>query len=327
MVMRMIRLLGSEISCHCHSLIAERIGVLIGGNALAAQLCALPDLLGISSVVSSATSSMPSPAGKMSGGAGTGTANQGTATAGSNTATSGAAGGSERFSSPPATAQPTSNNNNSSNASAASASAAVPTPAQSGLKPRPAAAALSNASPPPRDEPQLEPVNGVVQPPYIPPPHRPGRVTNQLQYLHKTVMKALWEHPSASYFQQPVDTKKLNLPLPMDLGTIKRRLENNYYWSSKEVLQDISTMFANCFVYHTRYEDVFVMAETLREVFGSKSHCVLKCEARCECDVQVTQMPKDEVVIEVATLKGPKGNKPRAPAAPPVPGRGRPSSS
>ncbi|KAF4517925.1 hypothetical protein B566_EDAN005990 [Ephemera danica] len=270
-----------------------------------------------SSVVSSATSSMPSPAGKMSGGAGTGTANQGTATAGSNTATSGAAGGSERLYSPPATAQPTPNNNNSSNASAASASAAVPTPAQSGLKPGPAAAArkgvaVSNASPPPRDEPQLEPVNGVVQPPYIPPPHRPGRVTNQLQYLLKTVMKAVWKHPFAWPFQQPVDTKKLNLPdyhkiikQPMDLGTIKRRLENNYYWSSKEFIQDINTMFSNCYVYNKPGEDVVVMAQTLEKVFLSK----------------VTQMPKDEVVIEVATPKGPKGKKPRVPGAPPVPGR------
>jgi len=32
-----------------------------------------------------------------------------------------------------------------------------------------------------RYEPEVEPVNGVVQPPFIPPHHRPGRVTNQLQ--------------------------------------------------------------------------------------------------------------------------------------------------
>lgn len=36
----------------------------------------------------------------------------------------------------------------------------------------------------------------------------------------------------------------------MDLGTIKKRLENNYYWSSSECLQDFRTMFNNCYIYN-----------------------------------------------------------------------------
>lgn len=67
--------------------------------------------------------------------------------------------------------------------------------------------------PPPREEPDVEPINGVVQPPVIPPAHRPGRVTNQLQYLHKIVLKALLKHQFAWPFHQPVDAKKLNLPV------------------------------------------------------------------------------------------------------------------
>ena len=47
------------------------------------------------------------------------------------------------------------------------------------------------------------------------PPQRggPGRVTNQLQYLQKTVLKALWKHHFAWPFHQPVDADKLNLPV------------------------------------------------------------------------------------------------------------------
>lgn len=67
--------------------------------------------------------------------------------------------------------------------------------------------------PPPRDEPTVEPVNGVVQPPVVPPPNRPGRVTNQLQFLQKGVLKPVWKHQFAWPFQQPVDAKKLNLPV------------------------------------------------------------------------------------------------------------------
>lgn len=37
---------------------------------------------------------------------------------------------------------------------------------------------------------------------------------------------------------------------PMDMGTIKRRLENNYYWGAAECMQDFNTMFTNCYIYN-----------------------------------------------------------------------------
>ncbi|XP_076654023.1 homeotic protein female sterile isoform X6 [Halictus rubicundus] len=179
--------------------------------------------------------------------------------------------------------------------------------------------------PPPRDEPPVEPVNGVVQPPVVPPPNRPGRVTNQLQFLQKGVLKPVWKHQFAWPFQQPVDAKKLNLPdyhkiikQPMDLGTIKKRLENTYYWSGKECIQDFNTMFTNCYVYNKPGEDVVVMAQALEKLFLTK----------------VAQMPKDEVELEVPVPKGPKGKKAGRVGAPVGgvaggtggTGRGRPSS-
>nr|XP_012215737.1 PREDICTED: homeotic protein female sterile-like isoform X4 [Linepithema humile] len=154
--------------------------------------------------------------------------------------------------------------------------------------------------PPPRDEPPLEPVNGIVQPPVVPPPNRPGRVTNQLQFLQKGVLKPVWKHQFAWPFQQPVDAKKLNLPdyhkiikKPMDLGTIKKRLENTYYWSGKECIQDFNTMFTNCYVYNKPGEDVVVMAQALEKLFLTK----------------VAQMPKEEVELDPPVPKGPKGKK------------------
>ena len=36
----------------------------------------------------------------------------------------------------------------------------------------------------------------------------------------------------------------------MDMGTIKKRLENNYYWSASEAMQDFNTMFTNCYIYN-----------------------------------------------------------------------------
>lgn len=41
------------------------------------------------------------------------------------------------------------------------------------------------------------------------------RTTNQLQYLSKTIMKAMWRHPYSWPFHEPVDAVKLNLPVSM----------------------------------------------------------------------------------------------------------------
>ena len=50
-----------------------------------------------------------------------------------------------------------------------------------------------------------------VQPNVI--PDEPGRMTNQLQFLQRTVMKALWKHQFAWPFHSPVDAIKLGLPV------------------------------------------------------------------------------------------------------------------
>lgn len=89
----------------------------------------------------------------------------------------------------------------------------------------------------------------------------------------------------------------------MDLGTVKKRLENNYYWSAKECIQDFNTMFTNCYVYNKPGEDVVLMAQTLEKLFLTK----------------VAQMPKDEIEIESTPGKSSKLKK--------APIRGRPPGS
>uniref|UniRef100_A0AAV2LIA0 Bromo domain-containing protein n=1 Tax=Knipowitschia caucasica TaxID=637954 RepID=A0AAV2LIA0_KNICA len=94
-------------------------------------------------------------------------------------------------------------------------------------------------------------------PPEICHPTRPKRQTNQLQYLLKVVLKTLWKHNFSWPFQAPVDAVQLNLPdyykiikTPMDMGTIKKRLENHYYWNAQECMHDFNTMFTNCYIYN-----------------------------------------------------------------------------
>ena len=150
------------------------------------------------------------------------------------------------------------------------------------------------------EEPIYEAVNGVVQPPVIPGPNKRHRNTNQLQFLLKQVIKIVWKHQFAWPFYQPVDSIKLGLPdyhriitHPMDLSTIKKRLENCYYYSAKECIKDFKTMFTNCYVYNKPGEDVVLMAQTLEKVFLNK----------------LQDLPKDEIELPMPPPKGSKGRK------------------
>uniref|UniRef100_A0A667WM63 Bromodomain, testis-specific n=1 Tax=Myripristis murdjan TaxID=586833 RepID=A0A667WM63_9TELE len=148
---------------------------------------------------------------------------------------------------------------------------------------------------------QTPTVSGNPPPPEIINPKKPGRSTNQLQYLEKVVVRALWRHQFSWPFRQPVDAVALRLPdyytiikNPMDLGTIKKRLQNNYYWKGLECIQDLNTMFNNCYTYNQPGDDIVFMAKTLHKTFSHK----------------VAQMPQEESELSASTTKIPgKGKK------------------
>ncbi|XP_026198731.1 bromodomain-containing protein 3 isoform X1 [Anabas testudineus] len=137
-------------------------------------------------------------------------------------------------------------------------------------------------------------------PPEVTNPTKPGRKTNQLQYMQNVVVKTLWKHQFAWPFYQPVDAIKLCLSdyhkvikNPMDMGTIKKRLENNYYWSASEAMQDFNTMFTNCYIYNKPTDDIVLMAQALEKIFLQK----------------VAQMPQEEVALLPPAPKGKKQSK------------------
>ncbi|XP_025112371.1 bromodomain-containing protein 2-like isoform X3 [Pomacea canaliculata] len=129
---------------------------------------------------------------------------------------------------------------------------------------------------------------------------RRGRLTNQLQYLLKKVLVPLWKHHYAWPFHKPVDAEKLNLKdyhkiikHPMDLGTIKKRLETSQYFSAKDCVQDFNTMFTNCYVYNQPGDDITIMAQELEKLFLLK----------------VAKMPPEEVEITKGSSKKGGGKK------------------
>ncbi|XP_041760378.1 bromodomain-containing protein 3 isoform X1 [Coregonus clupeaformis] len=136
--------------------------------------------------------------------------------------------------------------------------------------------------------------------------NKPGRKTNQLQYMQNVVVKTLWKHQFAWPFYTPVDAIKLCLAdyhkvikSPMDMGTIKKRLENNYYWSASECMQDFNTMFTNCYIYNKPTDDIVLMAQALEKIFLQK----------------VAQMPQEEVELLPPAPKVKAARKPGAPVS------------
>ncbi|XP_022622338.1 bromodomain-containing protein 3-like isoform X2 [Seriola dumerili] len=156
---------------------------------------------------------------------------------------------------------------------------------------------------------EIEPVPPQVvnpPPPEVTDPNKPGRRTNQLQFMQNVVIRSLWRHQFAWPFYQPVDAVALGLPdyhtiitSPMDMGTIKKRLENNYYWSASECMQDFNTMFTNCYIYNKPTDDIVLMALALEKIFLQK----------------VSQMPQREVEVlpHAAKVRGKKSSTPGGP--------------
>lgn len=73
----------------------------------------------------------------------------------------------------------------------------------------------------------------------------------------KRLMSSLWRSNSAQIFHNPVDPDRLGIPDyfevvqdPIDFGTIKQRLNHSYYFTMREVIEDIQRCFDNCLLYN-----------------------------------------------------------------------------
>ena len=74
-----------------------------------------------------------------------------------------------------------------------------------------------------------------------------------------------------------MDPEKLGLPdyyeiikTPMDLTTIKKKLDGQQYKTAKECITDFDLMFQNCYTYNRPTEDVTIMAKKVQEFLHQK---------------------------------------------------------
>lgn len=100
---------------------------------------------------------------------------------------------------------------------------------------------------------------------------------NQVLKSCNAVLERLMKHKHAWVFNKPVDAVALGLHdyfeiirHPMDLGTVKERLAQNWYKSPMEFAEDVRLTFQNAMTYNPKGQDVYLMAEQLSKTFEDK---------------------------------------------------------
>jgi E1A/CREB-binding protein len=98
----------------------------------------------------------------------------------------------------------------------------------------------------------------------------------QLKTKCLDVLKVLQSHQHGWVFNSPVDPVELGLPdyfevikRPMDLGTIKKKLENGCYHSLEEFKENVNLTFDNAMLYNPEGSVVYNMAKEMKAKFKS----------------------------------------------------------
>jgi Bromodomain len=78
-------------------------------------------------------------------------------------------------------------------------------------------------------------------------------------------------------FNMPVDPIALNLPdyfhkikYPMDLGTVKSRLQKGFYRSVGGAIADINQVFKNAMIYNAPSHSIHQLAKMMKEDFDAE---------------------------------------------------------
>ncbi|KAK9727982.1 hypothetical protein K7432_001434 [Basidiobolus ranarum] len=105
-----------------------------------------------------------------------------------------------------------------------------------------------------------------------------GKATNAMDDVTykrcQRILKKLWSNPSSEPFQLPVDPIALKIPTytdivkePMDLKTVKEKLDRDDYISIRDFEKDIRQVFFNCFLFNQPGTWVFEEGKKMEAYF------------------------------------------------------------
>merc|ERR1719510_1510246 len=103
-----------------------------------------------------------------------------------------------------------------------------------------------------------------------------NRMTEAMKACNE-IIKEMFSKKHSAYawpFYKPVDTEQLDLhdykqviKKPMDLGTVRTKMEGREYRVPTEFATDMRLIFTNCYKYNPPEHDVVAMARKLQDVF------------------------------------------------------------
>lgn len=111
-----------------------------------------------------------------------------------------------------------------------------------------------------------------------------GPIINKRQKMDCTlkrhcgnILESLIKHPAALGYSEPVDPIKFNIPdyfsvvsSPMDLGTVRAKLQENMYFSIEEFKDDVRLTFSNAMLYNPSDNIFNRNAKKLDSIFRTK---------------------------------------------------------
>ncbi|XP_050232751.1 transcription factor GTE12 [Mercurialis annua] len=108
-------------------------------------------------------------------------------------------------------------------------------------------------------------------------PQKKQKMDPGVMHRCSSLLRSLINHPSGWVFKTPVDPVKLEIPdyfdiitNPMDLGTIKFKLDHNQYFATDEFAADVRLTFSNAMLYNPPSNKVHTVAVKLKEVFEKR---------------------------------------------------------
>jgi Bromodomain len=117
--------------------------------------------------------------------------------------------------------------------------------------------------------------------------------TEHVQRFIRPVLQRLLLHPKnvGNLFNKPVDPIALQLPdyfmrikRPMDLGTVKSRLQRGFYKNMESVTADIHLVFKNALTYNAANHAIHLIAKTMKADFESD---LAALEEKCTREVMI----------------------------------------
>uniref|UniRef100_A0A8U7N6B2 histone acetyltransferase n=1 Tax=Corvus moneduloides TaxID=1196302 RepID=A0A8U7N6B2_CORMO len=166
------------------------------------------------------------------------------------------------------------------------------TAAQAQVTPQPQTPAQPQSVPTPQPA-QQQPTSVQAQPPGTPvsTSHVPVCIfkPEELRQALMPTLEALYrQDPESLPFRQPVDPQLLGIPdyfdivkNPMDLSTIKRKLDTGQYQEPWQYVDDVWLMFNNAWLYNRKTSRVYKFCTKLAEVFEQEIDPVMQSLGYC----------------------------------------------